>query len=185
MMARDGISIGEAGGFALLEKPQDVASAATTSCCSASARATTPTTCRRRIPRASARRLAMERALTAAGLAPRDIDYINLHGTATRVGDAAEDHRRIRAVRQPTRHAVPPRARPAIRWAPRGSSRRYSVLAIRHGLLPGSAQTGNGRSIVPQPLSAVTTKPARIDTVLSNSFGFGGSNCSLIFGRTR
>ena len=60
------------------------------SCCSVSARATTPTTCRRRIPKASARGWLWS-ALDAAGLAPCDIDYINLHGTATRVGDAAED----------------------------------------------------------------------------------------------
>jgi 3-oxoacyl-[acyl-carrier-protein] synthase-1 len=56
------------------------------------------------------------------------------------------------------------------------------VLAIRHGLLPGSAHT---TTVDPAFRSRyqLTSEPARVDTVLSNSFGFGGGNCSLIFGR--
>ncbi len=59
-----------------------------------------------------------------------------------------------------------------------------SALAIRHGLLPGSAHT---ETVDPSFRSRyqLISEPARIDTVLSNSFGFGGGNCSLIFGRAR
>ena len=102
--ARDGISIGEAAGFALLEQPQADDRLATQSCCSASARATMRITCRRRIPTASAHgwrwnarwpRPAWRRATstTSTCMARR-----------RRVGDAAEDLAVIGAVRQ--RHAV-------------------------------------------------------------------------------
>jgi 3-oxoacyl-[acyl-carrier-protein] synthase-1 len=59
-----------------------------------------------------------------------------------------------------------------------------SVLAIREGLMPGSAHT---ETVDPSFRChyLLKTEPARIRTALSNSFGFGGSNCSLIFGRPR
>ena len=129
-------------------------------------------------------RLAMERALTAAGLAPADIDYINLHGTATRVGDAAEDlavsslfgsDTPCSSTKGQTGHAL---------GAAGIVEAIISILAIHERLLPGSANT---ETVDPSFRSRyqLVSEPAQTDTVLSNSFGFGGSNCSLIFGRKR
>jgi 3-oxoacyl-[acyl-carrier-protein] synthase-1 len=126
----------------------------------------------------------MERALSAAGLAPCDIDYINLHGTATRVGDAAEDlavfalfgsDTPCSSTKGQTGHSL---------GAAGIVEAIISVLAIREGLMPGSAHT---ETVDPSFRSRylLKTEPARIRTALSNSFGFGGSNCSLIFGRAR
>ena len=59
-----------------------------------------------------------------------------------------------------------------------------SALAIRHGFLPGSPNT---ETVDPsfRIRYQIASEPAYVDTVLSNSFGFGGSNCSLIFGKRR
>ena len=62
-------------------------------------------------------RIAMEKALAAAGLASADIDYINLHGTATPSNDAAEGKAVAALFGDAPRPAVRPRARPATRWA--------------------------------------------------------------------
>jgi 3-oxoacyl-[acyl-carrier-protein] synthase-1 len=182
-IARDGISIGEAGGFALLEPTpsnihdDDIVLLGVGESNDAYHMSSPH-------PEGIGARLAMERALAAAGLAPRDIDYINLHGTATRVGDAAEDIAVFALFGSET---------------PGSSTKGYTghtlgaagiveaiiaALAIRHGILPGSAQTG---TVDPsfRSLYQRETKPARIDIAQSNSFGFGGSNCSLIFGRPR
>jgi 3-oxoacyl-[acyl-carrier-protein] synthase I len=179
-VARDGISIGEAGGFALLEKPQS-ASAGDVLLLGVGEsndayHMSSPH------PEGAGARLAMERALTAAGLAPRDIDYINLHGTATRVGDSAEDM----AVSALFGSDTPCSSTKGYTGHTLGAAGIVEAiicaLTIRHGVLPGSAQT---ETVDPAFRSRyqLETKPARIGTVLSNSFGFGGSNCSLIFGR--
>jgi 3-oxoacyl-[acyl-carrier-protein] synthase-1 len=182
-IARDGISIGEAAGFALLEKPalsagkDDVLLLGVGESNDAHHMSSPH-------PEGIGARLAMERALTAAGLAPRDIDYVNLHGTATRVGDAAEDL----ALAALFGSATPCSSTKGQTGHTLGAAgiveAIISVLAIRHGLLPGSAQTA---TVDPAFRSRyqLRSAPARVDTVLSNSFGFGGSNCSLIFGRPR
>ena len=158
--------------------------AATTSCYSASAKATMRTTCPRPTPRGIGATLAMQRALTAARLLPADIDYINLHGTATRVGDAAEDLA-VSALFDNRPPCSSTKGQTGHTLGAAGIVEAIvSVLAICHGLLPGSAHT---ETVDPSFRSRyqLVSEPARIDTVLSNSFGFGGGNCSLIFGRTR
>ena len=138
------------------------------------------TTCPRRIREGVGARLAMERALTwCSGLRPGDIDYVNLHGTATRVGDAAEDAAVAGVFGDAT---------------PRGSTKGQtghtlgaagiveaiiSALAIEHGILPGSPHTETIDPAFRGRYQRVS-ELARVDRVLSNSFGFGGSNCSLV-----
>jgi 3-oxoacyl-[acyl-carrier-protein] synthase-1 len=181
--ARDGISIGEAGGFALLEKPQsppannDILLLGVGESNDAYHMSSPH-------PEGVGARLAMERALASAGLAPRNVDYINLHGTATRVGDSAEDM----AVSALFGSDTPCSSTKGYTGHTLGAAgiveAIISALAIRHGVLPGSAHT---ETVDPsfRCRYQLGTMPARIDTVLSNSFGFGGSNCSLVFGRTR
>lgn len=179
-IARDGISIGEAAGFALLEKPgPDDADEVLLLGVGESNDAYHMSSPH---PEGVGALLAMQRALQAAGLAPRDIDYVNLHGTATRVGDAAEDE----AVFALFGDATPCSSTKGQTGHTLGAAgiveAILSVLAIRHGRLPGSAHT---ETVDPAFRSRyqLAGVPARIDTVLSNSFGFGGSNCSLILGR--
>lgn len=176
---RDGISIGEAAGFVLLERPRrdtgDLALLGVGESNDAYHMSSPH-------PEGAGARLAMQRALASAGLKPTDIDYINLHGTATRVGDSAEDAA-VHGLFGDT--------------PPRGSTKGHtghtlgaagiveaiiSALAIREGLLPGSPHT---ETIDPEFRGhyQLASAPAPIDRVLSNSFGFGGSNCSLIIGR--
>jgi 3-oxoacyl-[acyl-carrier-protein] synthase-1 len=182
-VARDGISIGEAAGFALLEQPHahigsDAIMLLGVGESNDAYHMSSPH------PEGIGARLAMERALSSAQLAPCDIDYINLHGTATRVGDAAEDlavfalfgsDTPCSSTKGQTGHSL---------GAAGIVEAIISVLAIREGLMPGSAHT---ETVDPSFRShyLLKTEPARIRTVLSNSFGFGGSNCSLIFGRAR
>ncbi len=174
---RDGISIGEAAGFVLLERPRDGSMQLLGFGESNDAyHMSSPHT------EGAGAQLAMKRALTSAGLKPGDIDYINLHGTATRVGDVAEDA----AVHglfggNPARGSTKGHTGHTLGAAGIVEA-IISVLAIRDGLLPGSPHT---ETIDPEFRGRyqLVSEPARIDRVLSNSFGFGGSNCSLILGR--
>ena len=181
--ARDGISIGEAAGFALLEKPRpnpesDEIMLLGVGESNDAYHMSSPH------PEGIGARLAMERALAAAGLAPGDIDYINLHGTATLVGDAAEDIA-VSAVFGGDTPCSSTKGQTGHTLGAAGIVEAIvSALAIRHGLLPGSPNT---ETVDPSFLIRyqIASEPARVDTVLSNSFGFGGSNCSLIFGKQR
>ena len=180
-VARNGISIGEGAGFTLLEKasPSDNDDSIKLLAVGESSDAYHMSTPH---PEGLGARLAMERALVAAGLRTGDIDYINLHGTATRVGDAAEDC----AVSGLFGNDTPCSSTKGHTGHTLGASgiveAIISALCLRHQIMPGSPQT---RTIDPAFRShyVMNTRQARIDRILSNSFGFGGSNCSLIFGR--
>jgi 3-oxoacyl-[acyl-carrier-protein] synthase-1 len=182
-VARDGISIGEAAGFALLERPgtdragDDVLLLGVGESNDAHHMSAPH-------PEGIGARLAMERAFASAGLAPQNVDYINLHGTATRVGDAAEDLA-VSALFGNDAVCSSTKGQTGHTLGAAGIVEAIvSVLAIREGLLPGGAHT---KTVDPSFKSRyqLASEPARIDTVLSNSFGFGGGNCSLIFGRKR
>lgn len=180
---RDGISIGEAAGFAIVEKvgtdlPENGVLLRGFGESSDAHHMSTPD------PEGVGARLAMERALSSAGLAPHDIDYINVHGTATLVGDAAEDRALVALFGQ----QKPCSSTKGLTGHTLGAAGIVEVvisaLAILNHLMPGSANT---QQIDPALRSRylLTSSGAAVDRIMSNSFGFGGSNCSLILERAR
>jgi len=179
---RDGISIGEGAAFALLEKPGSHAARA---CMllgvgesSDAYHMSAPH------PEGAGARLAMARALDSAGLAPGDLDYINLHGTGTKANDISEEQA-VYALFGPRTPASSTKGWTGHTLGASGIEEAIiGLLALEHGLIPGSAHT---RQLDPAVRLdyAIENRSARIDTVMSNSFGFGGSNCTLILGRPR
>jgi 3-oxoacyl-[acyl-carrier-protein] synthase I len=177
---RDGISIGEGAGFALLERvgPRTEAGAKLLlgigDSCDAHHMSTPH-------PDGLGARLAMQRALQSASLAPGDIDYVNLHGTGTRTNDAAEDRAMSSLFDAQTPRSSTKGATGHLLGAAGITEIILSILAIEHELMPGSAHT---RQVDPSMRCnyQIEPRPARVRRVLSNSFGFGGSNCSVVLG---
>lgn len=178
---RCGISVGEAAGFVLLERARpghrnDSLLLLGAGESSDAYHMSSPH------PEGVGARLAMERALASAGLAAADIDYINLHGTATLVGDAAED----RAVFDVFGPKTPCSSTKGFTGHALGASGAveaiFSALAILHEFRPGSPHT---RTVDPAFRSRYLQagERGRVDRVMSNSLGFGGANCSLVLGR--
>lgn len=127
--------------------------------------------------------LVMREALAKAGLTPGDLDYINAHGTGTQTNDLVET-RAVKDVFGAT--AAPPvSSSKSVTGHGLGASGGIeavaSVLALHHGVIPPTANF-----IEPDPecdLDYVPnqSRPARLRSVLSNSFAFGGLNASLVF----
>jgi 3-oxoacyl-[acyl-carrier-protein] synthase II len=129
---------------------------------------------------------AMNRCLADAGLAPEAVDYINAHGTSTPLGDLAET-RAMKDVFGP--HAVRLQISSTksqlghLLGASGGVELVISALAIHHGVLPPTINLdhpGEGCDLDYIPNVA---REVRVDRVMSNSFGFGGHNASLLIGR--
>ena len=175
---RDGISIGEAAVFFLLERTTRAGSIALLGAGESSDahHMSAPH------PEGRGARRAMDLALGAAGLAPEAIDYVNLHGTGTPSNDAAEDI----AVHSLFGDSVPVNSTKGMTGHALGAAGAVeallSVLAIEEGRIPGSPGT---RVVDPKLRARYEMRGAvrNVQRVLSNSFGFGGSNCSLVFGR--
>ncbi|HYU68722.1 MAG TPA: beta-ketoacyl-[acyl-carrier-protein] synthase family protein [Burkholderiales bacterium] len=176
---RDGISIGEGGGFALLEKANGVEPGAVLLLgvgeTSDAYHMSTPH------PEGLGARMAMQQALDMAGLEPSDIDYVNLHGTATKSNDASEDKAVFEVFRGQTPCSSTKGATGHLLGAAGITEAIISILAIEHGFVPGSANT---RSVDPALKCnyLLENRQAKVTRALSNSFGFGGSNCSLVLG---
>jgi 3-oxoacyl-[acyl-carrier-protein] synthase-1 len=126
--------------------------------------------------------MAMEQALGGAGLAPRAIDYINLHGTGTRTNDLVEGRAVLSLFGDATFCSSTKGTVGHTLGAAGGVEAVVCMLAIRHGFMPAGV---NMQELDPAlPLAYLTHNEARAPSrVLSNSFGFGGTNCSLVFGR--
>jgi len=178
---RRGISIGEGAGFALLEKVAGGRDRRARVLLLGVGESSDAHHMSSPHPEGIGARLAMERALAAAALTPGDIDYVNLHGTATPVGDAAED----RAVSD-LLGRTPCSSTKGFTGHTLGASgiieAIFSALSIVHGFMPGSPHT---RTVDPTFRSRymVEKRCTSVDRVISNSFGFGGANCSLVLGR--
>jgi len=176
---RDGISIGEGGGFALVERANRVEPGAILLLgvgeSSDAYHMSTPH------PEGLGARIAMQQALDSAGLEPSDIDYFILDGTATESNDASEDKAVFEVFGGQTPCSSTKGATGHLLGAAGITEAIVSILAIEHGFLPGSANT---RSVDPALKSnyLLENKQAKVSRALSNSFGFGGSNCSLVLG---
>ena len=130
----------------------------------------------------------MSRAIKQAGIAPEDVDYINAHGTSTTVGDIAET-RAITSVfgEYATSKKLPISSTKSqighLLGAAGGIECIFTILAMNHGILPPTKNLNP-----PDPecnLNYIPNEPmqAQVEIALSNSFGFGGHNASLIFRR--
>ena len=178
---RDGISIGEAAAFVLLERtPEHLdADAVLLLGMGESSDAYHMSSPR---PDGLGARMAMQDALKAAGLKSSEIDYIHLHGTATQSNDAAEA-KAIRYVFGPgTPCSSTKGATGHTLGAAGGVGAVICALVLQHGLLPAGLNT---RQLDPAlGLDYVLdNREQPVARTLSNSFGFGGTNCSLVFAR--
>lgn len=177
---REGLSIGEAAGFALVERADAGASGAIHILgigeSSDAHHMSAPH------PEGAGAIVSMQGALRSAGLRPDEIDYVNLHGTATPIGDAAEDL----AVMSVFGDRVPCSSTKGHTGHTLGASgiveAIFSMLAISESFIPGSPHT-EARDPALRCNYVTAPREARVDRVLSNSFGFGGSNATLVLGR--
>jgi 3-oxoacyl-[acyl-carrier-protein] synthase II len=133
-------------------------------------------------------RRCMINAMKDAGLNPDQVDYVNAHGTSTAAGDRAEteairgafgDHAERLAVsstKSMTGHML---------GAAGGAEAVFSVLALRDQVIPPTINLDDPDDGLDLDYVPHTAREARLDTVLSNSFGFGGTNGTVIFRRLR
>ena len=178
-VARCGISIGEAGGFALLER--DGANGPWLLGYGESSDAHHMSSPH---PQGLGARLAIQAALQRAALGPDAVDYITLHGTASQRNDEVEA--RVIADLFP----AGTRASSTKGWTGHTLGAAgiveavIALIAMQEGFAPG---TLNARELDPDcgPQIRLLNETTDVRVALSNSFGFGGSNCSLLFGRDR
>lgn len=125
--------------------------------------------------------VAMERAIKDAQLTPADIDYINAHATSTPKGDMYEaialnklfkgEHALISSTKSMTGHEC---------WMAGASEVVYSIIMMQHNFVAPNINLDN-RDEYSEPLNLATkTTETQVDTILSNSFGFGGTNSALV-----
>jgi 3-oxoacyl-[acyl-carrier-protein] synthase II len=130
----------------------------------------------------------MQIALRDADMAPGQVDYINAHGTSTQLGDRAEsdavksvfgDHAyrlAVSSTKSMTGHML---------GAAGGVEALFSVLSIRDGILPPTINLDNPSEGCDLDYVPNEAREMPVDVVLSNSFGFGGTNGTLVFNRYR
>ncbi len=128
----------------------------------------------------------MKAAMKRANVGPSDIDYVNAHGTSTPMGDEIE----LGAVERLFGDAAGRLAMSSTKsatghllGAAGAVEAIFSVLAIKNNIAPPTLNLDNPSVNTPIDLVPHTPKQKQIDTVLSNSFGFGGTNASLVLRR--
>jgi 3-oxoacyl-[acyl-carrier-protein] synthase II len=128
----------------------------------------------------------MAAAIKRAGISPSEIDYVNAHGTSTPLGDELE----LKAVERMMGNASGRLAMSSTKsstghllGAAGAIEAIFAMLAIRDGIVPPTINLDNPSVETPIDLVPHKAKTKPVDTVLSNSFGFGGTNASVIFRR--
>ena len=128
----------------------------------------------------------MSAAVKRAGIAPSEIDYINAHGTSTPMGDELELKAVERLLGDAAAQASMSSTKSAIGHllgAAGAVEAIFSVLTIRDGVLPPTLNLDNPSVETSIDLVPHEAKRKRVDVALSNSFGFGGTNASLVLRR--
>ncbi len=129
---------------------------------------------------------AMTRAIQLAGLAPGDIDHVNAHATGTSVGDLAES--------KAINNALGPHGGNAAVYAPKAALGHsvgavgaveaiLTVLALRDQVVPPTLNLVNLDPEIDLDVVAGQSRPGKYQYAVNNSFGFGGHNVSLAFGK--
>ena len=129
---------------------------------------------------------AMKMAIGQAGVDPADIDYINAHGTSTPLGDEIELGAVERLFGQAAGKLAMSSTKSAIGHllgAAGAVEAAFSILAIRDQIAPPTINLENPSIDTPIDLIPNVAKPMKIEMAMSNSFGFGGTNASVVFKR--
>lgn len=177
--ARNGLSLGEAGGFAVLERTAGGESGLQLRGYGESSDAHHMSAPH---PEGLGAHLAMRDALARAGIAADDVGYLNLHGTATPANDTIEA-RAVAALFPPALHASSTKGWTGHTLGAAGIVESvFALLALENAMLPGILNSekpdpDNGPQIRFENASRA------IRYAMNNSFGFGGNNCSLVFAR--
>lgn len=173
---RSGISIGEAAGFALLERGDGDLVLRGYGEANDAFHMSSPH------PEGLGAERALDAALGRAGLDGQDVDYVNLHGTASQKNDEVEAALFARRYGAATRASATKGLTGHTMGAAGMHEAAICLLALREGLLPGTAHTEQPDLGVDARL---LLKPARaaLRVASSHSFGFGGNNAVLLFGR--
>lgn len=184
-VSRAGINLGEGGALLLLESESAPGALARAlgrvvgfGCSSDAHHITHPD------PSGEGMRLSMERALVDARLSPSDVSYVNAHGTGTLANDAAE----ARAVASLFGASVPMSSTKSLHGHVLGSAGALEALVCLLALKDSMVWAGAPMdSEAYEPGVHIPSAPyeSRLRYALSNSFGFGGNNVSLVFGAMR
>lgn len=181
--ARDGINIGEAAGFAILARA-DLLAEQSEIVLSGYGESSDAHHMSHPHPDGAGARLAMQQALGRAGLEPSHMDYINLHGTSSRVNDLIEGNLMAQMFPASTFMSSTKGWTGHTLGAAGIVESLIALDTFKTGLLPGTLHFQEADPEIALKLSSANGQldPAH---VMSNSFGFGGNNASLIFSRRR
>lgn len=175
---RNGINIGEAAGFVLLESTEHGHGKVKLKGYGESSDAYHMSTPH---PNGDGAVSAMKDALRRAGLDADSIEYINLHGTATRNNDVAEARGLLRVFGDKATCSSTKGFTGHTLGAAGITEAIISILALEQDILPGNLNMKSwDQELMLKPLEVTTRRS--VENVMNNNFGFGGNNCSLIFG---
>jgi 3-oxoacyl-[acyl-carrier-protein] synthase-1 len=181
--ARDGLSISEAAAYALIERvPSGGAAEADSIHLLGVGESSDAYHMSSPHPEGAGARSAMQAALSAAQATPAEVDYINLHGTGTPSNDSAEA-RAVNALFGATTPCSSTKGATGHALGAAGALEAViCALTLQGGCMPGGVNTAQqDPQLKVNYLTSNRRAPVR--RVLSNSFGFGGANCALLFGR--
>lgn len=175
---RDGISISEGAAFVLLERAGRAAARVNLLGIGESSDAHHMSTPH---PEGLGARMAMQRALAHAGVPAERVGYVNLHGTASRTNDASEAAALVHVFGSKTPCSSTKGLTGHALGAAGAIEALLTVFALEEAFLPAGAQT---QALDPalQVDYLVAPRPGSAAIAMSNSFGFGGANCALLFG---
>lgn len=125
----------------------------------------------------------MEAALRQAGVAPNEIQHINAHATSTQVGDRGElvAIRSLFGVRSSVAISSTKSSTGHFLGAAGGIEAIFTILALRHQIVPPTLNLHHPDAAEGLDLVALAARPMPIEFALSNGFGFGGVNASVLF----
>ena len=183
---RDGFVLGEGAGVVVLEEYEHATARGAMIYCELAGYGLTGDAHHITAPDQSGPRRSMVNALKNAGINPDQVDYVNAHGTSTPLGDKNEteaikaafgDHAKkfvVNSTKSMTGHLL---------GGAGGIESVFSVLAVKHQVSPPTINIFNQDPECDLDYCANTARDMQIRTAVSNSFGFGGTNSTLVFSR--
>ncbi len=182
---RNGLSVGEGAAFILLEKAEHAGKQRAPVYLRGYGESSDAYHMSSPHPEGRGAYQAMQQALESAAMDAEQIDYVNLHGTATPVNDQMEDKALAQVFSSPVACSSTKGWTGHTLGAAGSVEAVYSALCIQHNFMPQSLNTLTADPAFTQtiltPASMSNCSTSSAHTVVSNSFGFGGNNCCLIF----